>query len=103
MSYRSIRLEPNNKTFLDTYAWILFVKGRYSEAKIYMDRVCPPDEADSVLLDDQYISGVVFEHAGDIAAMNGQMDEAVRFWTLAQQSGGTGLSAVLPRKIKQKK
>lgn len=103
MSYRSIRLQPNNKTFLDTYAWILFMKERYSEAQHYMDRVCPPDSADSVLLADEAISGVVFEHAGDIAACNGLTDQALRFWALAQQAGGEGLTAVLPKKIKLKK
>ena len=103
MSYRTIRLEPNNKTYLDTYAWILFMKQRYSEAQIYIDRVCPPDSADSVLLDDPGISGVVFEHAGDIAACNGKQEQALRFWQLAQQAGGTGLTALLPRKIKLKK
>ena len=103
MSYRSIRLQPDNKTFLDTYAWILFMKERYSEAQHYMDRVCPPDSTDSVLLADDALSGVVFEHAGDIAACNGLIDQAVRFWTLAQQTGGNGLTAVLPKKIKLKK
>ncbi len=103
MSYRSIRLQPDNKTFLDTYAWILFAKERYSEAQHYIDRVCPPDSADSVLLADDNISGVVYEHAGDIAACNGLMDQALRFWILAQQAGGEGLSAVLPKKIKLKK
>jgi tetratricopeptide (TPR) repeat protein len=103
MSYRSIRLEPDNKTFLDTYAWILFMKQRYSEAQRYIDRVCPPDSTDSVLLADESISGVVFEHAGDIAACNQQMEQALRFWTLAQKAGGSGLTAVLPKKIKLKK
>lgn len=103
MSYRSIRLEPDNKTFLDTYAWILFMKQRYSEAQRYIDRVCPPDSTDSVLLADESVSGVVFEHAGDIAACNQQMEQALRFWTLAQKAGGSGLTAVLPKKIKMKK
>ena len=103
MSYRTIRLQPNNKTYLDTYAWILFMKQRYSEAKIYIDRVCPPDSADAELLADPEISGVVFEHAGDIAACNGNLDQALRFWQLAQQAGGNGLTALLPRKIKLKK
>ena len=103
MSYRSIRLEPDNKTFLDTYAWILFMKQRYSEAQHYMDRVCPPDSADSVLLADDGISGVVLEHAGDIAACNHQMEQALRFWQLAQKAGGDGLTALLPKKIKMKK
>jgi len=103
MSYRTIRLQPDNKTFLDTYAWILFVKGRYAEAQGYIDRVCPPDSTDSVLLHSEDISGVVLEHAGDIAAQNGNITQAMRFWRLAQEAGGDGLTAVLPRKIRQKK
>lgn len=103
MSYRTIRLQPDNKTYLDTYAWILFMKERYSEAQMYIDRVCPPDSADSVLLADPDVSGVVFEHAGDIAACNGLQQQALRFWTLAQRAGGNGLTALLPRKIKLKK
>ena len=103
MSYRTIRLEPDNKTYLDTYAWILFMKGRYAEAAHYIDRVCPPDSTDSVLLADNGVSGVIFEHAGDIAAMNGNMEQALRFWRLAVRAGGEGLTAVLPKKIKLKK
>ena len=103
MSYRTIRLQPDNKTYLDTYAWILFMKERFSEAQMYIDRVCPPDSADSVLLNDDGISGVVFEHAGDIAACNGKMEQALRFWTLAQRAGGSGLTALLPKKIRTKK
>ncbi len=103
MSYRTIRLHPDNKTYLDTYAWILFQKARYSEAARYIDRVCPADSADSVLLADAELSAVVFEHAGDIAAMNGQLERALRFWRLAQQMGGKGVTPMLPKKIKLKK
>ena len=103
MSYRTIRMEPDNKTYLDTYAWILFMKERYAEAQMYINRVCPPDSADSVLLADPSVSGVVFEHAGDIAACNGLPEQALRFWQLAQQAGGSGLTALLPRKIRLKK
>ena len=103
MSYRTIRLEPNNKTYLDTYAWILFQKERYSEAQAYMDKVVPPQRTDSALMADPDLSGAVLEHAGDVAACNGKMDQALRFWRLAQQMGGDGLTAVLPQKIRQKK
>ena len=103
MSYRSIRLQPDNKTFLDTYAWILFMKGRYGEAQAYMNKVCPPEADDSLLLSDPYIGGVVLEHAGDIAAMNDLPDQALRFWQLAEKAGGDGITAVLPKKIKLKK
>ena len=103
MSYRTIRLQPDNKTYLDTYAWILFIKERYTEAQSYIDRVCPPDSTDEVLLTDPLVGGVVLEHAGDIAACNGKPEQAERFWTLAQRAGGDGLSAVLSKKIKLKK
>ena len=37
MSYRTVKAEPNNSTYLDTYAWILFEKGNYAEARLYID------------------------------------------------------------------
>ena len=37
MSYKTIKLEPNNGTYLDTYAWILFMEERYVDAKTYID------------------------------------------------------------------
>lgn len=37
MSYKTVKAEPNNSTYLDTYAWILFVKGNYAEARLYID------------------------------------------------------------------
>ena len=103
MSYRTIRLEPDNKTYLDTYAWILFMKERYAEAAHYIDRVCPPDSTDEALQKMDGVSGVVLEHAGDIAAKNGKMEQAIRFWALAQRVGGEGLTAVLPKKIRTKR
>ena len=41
MSYRTIKAEPKNATYLDTYAWILFMQKRYSEARIYICRTTP--------------------------------------------------------------
>ena len=37
MSLKTVKAEPNNATYLDTYAWILFKQHRYEEAKIYID------------------------------------------------------------------
>jgi Tfp pilus assembly protein PilF len=36
MSYRTIKAEPNNATYLDTYAWILFQLGQYNDALFYI-------------------------------------------------------------------
>lgn len=37
MSLKTIKAQPNNAIYLDTYAWIMYLMGRYEEAKIYMD------------------------------------------------------------------
>ena len=39
MSRLSNEIDPDNATYLDTYAWVLFQMKRYDEAKQYMDRV----------------------------------------------------------------
>lgn len=43
MSYKTVKAEPNNSTYLDTYAWILFEKGNYAEARIYIDNAMKND------------------------------------------------------------
>ena len=99
MSQRTIKAEPNNPTYLDTYAWILFRLGRYDEAKVYIDRTMENDP-DS--------SAVMLEHAGDIYYRAGAKEEAVRLWQKAldnydDNSGSAKEKRVLIRKIKQKK
>ncbi len=74
MSYKTIKAEPKNATYLDTYAWILFKQGRYAEAKIYMDQT---------LQNDPETSAVVLEHAGDIYAKCNDMQQALIFWQQA--------------------
>lgn len=103
MSYRTIRIEPTNKTYLDTYAWILFMKGEYEEARNYMDKVVDPSKSDEELLSDEDIQGTLLEHAGDIAAQTGDMEAAMRFWQLAVQCGDEGCTPQLHKKIRKKK
>ena len=98
MSFRTIKAEPKNATYLDTYAWILFMQKRYSEAKIYIDQTLQCD-SDS--------SSVLLEHAGDIYFHTGDVDQAVVFWQEAlsradEQEDGERIR-LLARKIKIKK
>ncbi len=74
MSYRTVKAEPSNGTYLDTYAWILFEKKKYAEARIYIDQA---------LKNDGDKSSVVVEHAGDIYYMSGNRDQAMEYWKLA--------------------
>lgn len=92
LSYKTIKAEPNNSTFLDTYAWILFQQKRYEESKIYIDQAIRSDST---------LTGVVKEHAGDIYAMTGDIDKALEFWQQSLKGGNQ--SAVLKKKIQLKK
>ena len=92
MSYKTIKAEPNNSTYLDTYAWILFQQKRYEEAKIYIEQA---------IRNDSTLSNVVKEHAGDIYAMTGDIGKALDFWQQALKAGND--SATLRKKIQLKK
>ena len=92
MSYKTIKAEPNNATYLDTYAWILFQQQRYEEAKIYIDQVLRNDKAPS---------GVVLEHVGDIYMKTGDTQKALEYWQKAIEKGND--SKVLKDKLQQKK
>lgn len=75
MSYKTIKAEPDNATFLDTYAWILYKEERYEEARIYIDQVMKADPDN--------VTGVLNDHAGDIYIKLGFTAEAVEFWKKA--------------------
>jgi len=100
MSFRAIKAEPKNATFLDTYAWILFKQKRYAEAKIYIDQT---------LQCDSDTSAVLLEHAGDIYYFVGERDKALEYWqqalVLADRTpqAADDRRQILTRKIKLKK
>ncbi|MCH4186325.1 MAG: hypothetical protein LKF56_05730 [Prevotella sp.] len=94
MSYKTVKAEPKNATYLDTYAYILFVEKRYSEAKIYIDQAMANMDSTST-------SEVIPEHAGDIYALSGNMDKAEMYWKQSLKMGNK--SKCLQRKIKLRK
>ena len=94
MSYKTVKAEPKNATYLDTYAWILFMQERYTEAKIYIDQALQN-------MEDTLGNAVIIEHAGDIYAQNKDMDRALSLWRDAQQQKPD--DPLLNRKIKLKK
>ncbi len=93
MSYKTIKAEPNNGTYLDTYAWILFMEERYAEAKTYIDQAVNN-------LDTLQDNSTVLEHAGDIYSMNGLVDEAMKYWKKSYEAGNK--TGVLERKMQLK-
>ena len=92
MSYKTVKAEPNNSTYLDTYAWILFEKGNYAEARIYIDNAMKSDGEKS---------DVIVEHCGDIYFMTGDVEGALKYWKQALEMGSE--SKTLKQKIEKKK
>lgn len=92
MSYKTVKAEPNNATYLDTYAWILFEKGKYAEARLYIDNAMKSDGGKS---------DVIVEHCGDIYYMTGDVNGALKYWQQSLKMGSK--SKTLPTKIQKKK
>ena len=103
LSLRSIKLDmaerlsnlvvknnPDNSTYLDTYAWVLFKKKDFQLAKFYME---------SALSSSTEENPVLVEHYGDILFFLNQKEKAVLQWEKSLKMGNK--SKVLPVKIKK--
>ncbi|MCK5369156.1 MAG: tetratricopeptide repeat protein, partial [Cyclobacteriaceae bacterium] len=91
MSTKLISRSPDNSTYLDTHAWVLFVRGEYKEAKIYIEKALDGDD----------ISGTIIEHYGDILFKLGDIDSAVKQWQKAKGMDET--SELIDKKIANRK
>ncbi len=76
MSKTAITQAPDNATFLDTYAWILFKRREYKEALTYQRSALEKAEGDDLSYD-------LYDHLGDILFMNGLPKEALEQWQKA--------------------
>lgn len=92
MSLKSNTLAPNQASFQDTYAWILFQLGEYEEASEWIDKAIGPNE--------DRASAVLLEHKGDILFKQGNTEQAIEFWMKAKDK--TGASEHIDKKIKDK-
>lgn len=90
MIARCIQLEPDNATYLDTYAWVFFTQGNYVLAKIYIENAISKDTTESADLVDHY---------GDILYMNGNKEKALEQWKKAAELGKD--TEVLRKKIEK--
>ena len=93
MSGITVKAEPTNATFLDTYGWVLFKQGAFTMAKIYIEN--------AVKYTEDKPSAEVMEHYGDVLYKTGETDKALEQWNQAKELGGD--SKTLIKKIKTKK
>lgn len=92
MSYRTIKENPDETIYIDTYMWVLFALERYDEAKAYAEKLLSLESDPGV---------VELNHCGDIFAKCGDIERAVEFWKRARDKGDN--SKILNKKIKQRK
>ena len=91
MAAKAVYSNPNNSTFIDTYAWVFFKKKNYDMALLYIKSAI--DNADSPSAD-------ILEHYGDILYMTGDKENAVNQWEKALELNPT--KEVLQRKVLDK-
>ena len=74
-----VKNNPTNNSYLDTYAWVLFTRAKYKDAKKVMEKVIESNPTNSTF----------FEHYGDILFKLGNVEEAVKQWEKAKSFDNT--------------
>lgn len=65
----AVKAEPNNVNFLDSLAWLHYLKAEYQEAKSYLPSLIQSDETNAELL----------YHAAMISLANGERSAAIKY------------------------
>ena len=71
MAAKAVYANPNNATFIDTYAWVYFKKKNYDMALLYIRSAISNSDAPS---------SDILEHYGDILFMTGDEEGALKQW-----------------------
>ncbi|MCX8489648.1 MAG: tetratricopeptide repeat protein [Cyclobacteriaceae bacterium] len=74
MSTQLIKNQPDNATYLDTHAWVLYQRGKYKDAIKVMEKAIATGNG----------SAIHFEHYGDILFQLGDSNGAVIQWRKAK-------------------
>ncbi|HSZ25979.1 MAG TPA: tetratricopeptide repeat protein [Cytophagaceae bacterium] len=90
MSEKLVRKYPTEATYLDTYAWVLYVMKDYEGAKKYLE---------TAILNSN--NGTIVEHYGDVLYQLGDKENAIEQWKKAKKLGET--SEFIEKKIAEGK
>ena len=74
MSAKTVQAEPQNATFLDTYAWVFYKRKEYTMAQLYIEMV---------IKNEHRPSSDIYDHYGDILLAVGNKQEALKQWKKA--------------------
>lgn len=68
MSAKTVQAEPQNATFLDTYAWVFYKRKEYTMAQLYIEMA---------IKNERRPSSDLYEHYGEILLATGNKQEAL--------------------------
>ncbi len=88
-----VQSNAENPFYLDTYAWVLFMRGDYRGARFWIERALQKENGQQP---------ECYEHYGDILSMLGEPDAAVEQWQKAVSLGSNNSRQIL-MKIADKK
>lgn len=91
MGEKLIKENPDNATYLDTFAWVLYANKEYAEAKKYLEKAVNNTK-----------SGTIIEHYGDVLYQLGEVEKAYEQWKKAKELGGE-LTELIDKKIATKR
>ncbi len=89
MAEKLVERNPTNATFLDTYAWVLYITKDYAKARQYLEKAIAAEAGT--------VSGTIIEHYGDVLFQLGERDKAIDEWKKAKAKGDA--SADIDKKI----
>lgn len=90
LSGKLVQKFPDNETYLDTHAWVLYKLKDYQGARTYFEKIALITK-----------NGTIVEHYGDVLYQLGQKDKAVEQWQRAKKLGET--SGLIQKKINEQK
>lgn len=82
---------PDSPNFIDTHAWILFLKGNYEEAETLLNKAIALSTMPN---------GTILEHFGDVLFKLNKTEAAIDSWQKAKETGGA--SELIEEKILKK-
>jgi tetratricopeptide (TPR) repeat protein len=78
LSAKLVEKHPDNPTFLDTHAWVLYTMKNYTKAKEILEKA---------IQQPKNVSGTIIEHYGDVLFQLGEKEKAIEQWKKARQLG----------------
>jgi len=82
---------PDSPNFIDTYAWVLFLKGNFTEAETLLKKAISLSARPN---------GIILEHFGDVLFKLNKTEEAIVSWEKAKETGEA--SQLIEQKILKK-